>query len=350
MITINGIATEAGVSIGTVDRVIHNRGGVSKKTEAKVKAIIKKHDFKINAIASSLASNKKLTIATLLPEYDTINTFWKSPMKGVFKAQEAVKKFGVNVSCFTFNQFEVASYKSEFEKVVSSKPDAVIFTPLFGIETKLLVKKLEDQHIPYLFLNVNLKGYNNISFIGQDSYMSGVLAGKLMHLSLKENYDVAIMQTRINVDNNHAIYNRINGFNDYLNDNKVSINCTKVTIPNLDNDIELKEKLVNLFKTNSKIRGIFVPNSRIFSFANCINDLKIKGLSLIGFDGTEQNINCLENGKVSFLISQKPFKEGYESIKLMVDYLIENKTPQSTIYSPIEILTKENVKFSMELE
>ena len=43
MITIKSIAKEANVSEGTVDRVLHNRGGVSKKTEAKIKEILKKH-------------------------------------------------------------------------------------------------------------------------------------------------------------------------------------------------------------------------------------------------------------------------------------------------------------------
>ena len=52
MITIKDIAKEANVSEGTVDRVLHNRGGVSQKTEAKIKAIIKKHDFKTNPIAT----------------------------------------------------------------------------------------------------------------------------------------------------------------------------------------------------------------------------------------------------------------------------------------------------------
>ncbi|GAA3638332.1 substrate-binding domain-containing protein [Flavivirga jejuensis] len=350
MVTIHDIAKEAGVSIGTVDRVIHNRGGVSKKTEAKIEAIIKKHDFKINVIASSLALNKKFEVATLIPEFDTKNTFWKSSMMGISKAKEDVKKFGIKVNSYTFNQFKASSYISQFKKVIASKPDAVIFTPLFGAETKLLAKELDAKNIPYIFLNVNLEGFNNISFIGQDSYMSGVLSGKLMHLSLKDDCSIAIMQTRINVDNNHAIYNRISGFNDYFIDNNISTKRTKVTIFNLDDTTELKEKFNDMLNTTPTIKGIFVPSSRVFNFANCIDDLKIKDLSLIGFDGTEQNIKYLEAGKVSFLISQKPFKQGYESIKLITDYLIEKKQPVSKIYSPIEILTKENVKFSMELK
>ena len=67
MTTIKDIAKEANVSSGTVDRVLHNRGGVSKKTSERIKDILKKKNFKINQIASSLAMKKHLSLATLIP-------------------------------------------------------------------------------------------------------------------------------------------------------------------------------------------------------------------------------------------------------------------------------------------
>ncbi len=346
MVTINDIAKEAKVSVGTVDRVIHNRGGVSKKTEAKVKKIIKKYDFRVNVMASSLALNKKFKIATLLPEFDEENTFWKSPLLGVNKATDEVFRFGAIVENYSFNQFDVDDYKREFKKIILSKPDAVIFVPIFGKESKILADELDANDIPYIFLNVNLQGCNNLSFIGQDSYMSGVLAGKLMHLSLQEN-TIAIMQTRLNLDNNHAITNRIKGFESYFEERKIDT-LTKINITDLDDKIELTNKLQDLFIKHPTIKGIYVPNSRVFSIVNCIEETILKNLTIIGFDGTDQNVKCLLNDKVLFLISQQPFKEGYKAVKLITDYLLEKKQPSEQIYSPIEILTKENIQFSME--
>ena len=73
------------------------------------------------------------------------------------------------------------------EKLIDGEPDAVIITPLFLNETKKFVKVLEEKNIPYLFLNIDIDGFNNISFIGQDSYQGGYLSGKLMHLSTGDN-------------------------------------------------------------------------------------------------------------------------------------------------------------------
>ena len=77
------------VSTGTVDRVLHNRGGVSPKTENKIREILKKKKFKINLIASSLAMKKHKNLATLMPNYDEQNLFWKSPFSGI----QETKKF-----------------------------------------------------------------------------------------------------------------------------------------------------------------------------------------------------------------------------------------------------------------
>ena len=56
--TIKDIATLAGVSKGTVDRVLHNRGKVSEEALDKVNKILKEIDFQPNPIARNLKNNK----------------------------------------------------------------------------------------------------------------------------------------------------------------------------------------------------------------------------------------------------------------------------------------------------
>ena len=48
-ITIKDIAERAGVSSGTVDRVLHNRPSVSKKALAKVKTALEELNYEPNA-------------------------------------------------------------------------------------------------------------------------------------------------------------------------------------------------------------------------------------------------------------------------------------------------------------
>lgn len=346
MITIKDIAKEAQVSEGTVDRVIHNRGGVSKKTEAKIREILERHDFSVNPIASALAMKNKYTIATLMPTHNADDLFWKSPYLGVLKAADDVKTSGILVNHFSFNQYDPHSYFETFKTLLESEPTAVIMVPNFSKETKQIVALLENKNIPYLFLNIDIDGFNNMAFVGQDSYTAGYIAGKLMSFNNREADSFLIIQARHNITKNNAVSNRIKGFNDYFLKNNIASNNHTLKLDSLDNSSETKEKINTYLKENPEIKGIFVPSSRIYIIVDCVESSTLKNLELIGFDNTPQNIECLLNNSVSFLISQKPFDQGYEAIRLLTDYLVQNKTPNSKTFLPIDILIKENVKYN----
>ena len=58
--TIKDIASLANVSIGTVDRVLHNRGEVNPDTRNRVMSFIEELGYTPNLIAKSLALKKAL--------------------------------------------------------------------------------------------------------------------------------------------------------------------------------------------------------------------------------------------------------------------------------------------------
>ena len=74
-IRIKDIAIKAGVSVGTVDRVIHGRSGVSESSKKKVEEILKQMNYQPNMYASALASNKKYNLACILPTH-TNEDYW----------------------------------------------------------------------------------------------------------------------------------------------------------------------------------------------------------------------------------------------------------------------------------
>ena len=65
-IRIVDIAKMAGVSVGTVDRVIHNRGRVSEENRKKVQTILEMVHYQPNLMARSLASNNIILWQLLL--------------------------------------------------------------------------------------------------------------------------------------------------------------------------------------------------------------------------------------------------------------------------------------------
>ena len=79
-IRIKDIARLADVSVGTVDRVIHSRSGVSETSKKRVEEILKQLDYQPNMYASALAYNRKYTFCCLLPDHDR-NAYWTSVEK-----------------------------------------------------------------------------------------------------------------------------------------------------------------------------------------------------------------------------------------------------------------------------
>ena len=343
MVTIKDIALEAGVSIGTVDRVIHNRGGVSKKTQEKIKLILKKRNFILNPVASALAMQKKHKIAVLIPEFTEEDIFWKSPYLGVLRAKDEVQSLGVTVEVFKFNHYKPTSFYNIFKKLLTTNPDAVIFVPMFFKETSIIVNALEKQGIKYMFLNIDFNTFNNSIYIGQDSRKAGFIAGKLMNLSVPKNGKFLIVRSRNDVGDNNAISKRIDGFNEFFTINNINSKIETLVIENFNDQIKIQKKIIHFLKESPDINGLFVPSSRISKVADCLSKEQLQRMTLIGFDNTPQNIQYLKKDNIAFLISQKPFDQGYEAIRTIKDYLLKNKLPQKKIYLPIDILVKENV-------
>jgi LacI family transcriptional regulator len=66
---IKDIAKALKVSIGTVDRALHGRPGVSEKTKARVLRMADQLGYKPNLAAQALKLNRRLYIGAVLPQH-----------------------------------------------------------------------------------------------------------------------------------------------------------------------------------------------------------------------------------------------------------------------------------------
>ena len=61
-VKIKDIAQLAGVSAGTVDRILHNRGNVSEKSREAVEKVLAEVGYKYNIHASAISFRKEFRI------------------------------------------------------------------------------------------------------------------------------------------------------------------------------------------------------------------------------------------------------------------------------------------------
>jgi len=345
-IRIKDIAERAKVSVGTVDRVIHERGEVAEGTRKQVLSIIEELGYTPNILAKSLASKKQYQLAALIPDYRIDNPYWQMPGLGIEKAFEEIKNFNASVNIFTFDLNQESTFIKTFKKLLKSEPDGIVFSPLFYDSSLDFIKKCDKKNIPYIFIDVNIAGCNSQAYFGQNTSQSGYLAAKLMDYGIHEKSEILILKLANEEGVTHHLKTRENGFLEYHSNsemkNKISI--TSLEIP-LNSDKKIEYKLREIFTKKKNIRGVFVTNSRVYKVAKYLDENNIKNVLLAGYDLIDKNIEYLENGIIDFLIGQKPEEQGYKSIQAMFNYLFFNREVDKVNYSPIDIIMKENIDY-----
>jgi LacI family transcriptional regulator len=342
-IRIKDIAEKANVSIGTVDRVIHNRSEVSKTTREKILTVIKELNYEPNLIARSLATKKKNTFAVLIPYFTEDNTYWRTPMEGIEKAGTEIRDYGVRLVKFLFDQYNVDSFKKESKKVLKILPDAVLLAPVFYKESLSFVKKCESANIPYLFIDSNIKNQNNISYIGQDSFQSGYLAARLLSYGLTGSLNFMIIHVARETENTNHLRQREEGFRFFFKNNSRFRNTQikHIFIPGSEKDVTSRI-LKSCF--HEKTDGVFVT-SNAHKVAGIMAKNKLSDIRFTGYDLTPDNLKFLEQGVIDFLICQKPFEQGYQGVFSLFNHLVLKKQVNKNSYVPIDIITRENYRY-----
>jgi LacI family transcriptional regulator len=109
----------------------------------------------------------------------------------------------------------------------------------------------------------------------------------------------------------------------------------------------IEEKISHVFNDVSRIKAIFVTNSKVHLIAKFLIDKQLdQEVILLGYDLIDKNIEYLKNNTIDYLLSQNPIEQGYNSImKLFQSTVLKEKT-EKIIYLPIDIIIKENLMYS----
>ena len=149
-IRIKDIARLADVSVGTVDRVLHGRTGVSEASRKRVEEILKQLDYQPNMYASALASNKKYLFVCLLPQHKE-GDYWTDVELGMKRAVETFSDFHITLSVMYYDQYEYSSFINAGEEILKQEPDGVLLAPTIPEMTARFTDKLQEREIPYIY-------------------------------------------------------------------------------------------------------------------------------------------------------------------------------------------------------
>lgn len=340
-IRIKDIAKLAGVSAGTVDRVLHNRGRVSDEALKKITEVMEQIDYKPNLIARTLGSNKKYTVAVLLPD-PALDPYWDQANAGIDQAQAEWNQYGVTVDVFFFDLLDKDSFQETARKVLEANPDGLVAAPIFYHESLPVFKLFKDQEIPYVLFNTNIPEVNPMSFIGQNLYQSGRVGAELMNIGQQEPGTFAVLHIDEDIHDSIHLSDKEKGFRDFFVERKKS--GFKIVDFNLNRkEPAFKDQLKGLI-ADETLKGIFVSTSKGTAVAaSLLHEAGKRNIRLIGYDLLEENLRYLRSGIIDFLINQNPKRQVNLGISHLINHLMFKRNAPETDLFPLEVITIENV-------
>ena len=344
-IRIKDIAERAGVSVGTVDRVLHHRPNVSKKALEKVNKALEEMDYKPNMYASALAYNKSYTFYCLLPKHES-EAYWEEIEEGAVDCCDHRRDFGISVKFIYYKRFDVSTFRKATEECLKQVPDGVIIVPSSLDVTRAFTDKLHEQQIPFILLDSYMPDLRPLSFYGQDSFQSGYFAARmLMLLASKEKEIMLMKQMRDGNVASKQQENRETGFRHYMRDHFPDIKISVLDLP-LDEQRETYDHILEqFFKEHPLVHHCITFNSKAHLVGDFLLHTNRRDIQIMGYDMVPKNEACVKEGAISFLIAQHAYRQGYSCIESLFEAIVLKKKVNPVNYMPIEILTKENVDF-----
>ncbi len=310
--------------------------------------IIGELNYQPNILASTLASKKSVLFATLLPEPPSAEGYWNKPFIGIQKRIAELSQYGVQIQTFSFNQADSKSFATESKRILELQPDGVVMAPFFKKEAMQFIEELGELNIPFVFIDSEIKDAGQLSYIGQDSFQSGLVSGKLLDMILPAG-NILVIHFAKEMDNQNHLIQREKGFYHWFakRENNPHTLFT-IEIPDTEDPKWMDQISKKIEEDN--IKGIFVTNSRVFNIGRLLETRNIKDMMVIGHDLIKENLEYLKKDFVQFLICQRPEEQGYNAINKLFRSVVQKRKIEEENYTSIDIITKENADYYKEFK
>ena len=336
MATIKEIAALAGVSRGTVDRVLNNRGSVNPATAKKIQEIADSLDYKPNRAGLVLAAHKKhLKLGVILFSPD--NPFFRDVLQGVREKAEELSGYNCTVIIRQV-PFGVEEQLKALDELVALEVNGIAIAPYNDERIRCRINTLTDAGIPVVTLNTDIENSKRLAYVGSHYTRSGATAAGLLRLMTQGQVHVGVL---IGSANLLCHTQRVVGFSE-ANDGRI---CIIDIIENHDDDPESYQQTSALLAAHPEINALYIAGAGVHGACRSIQDAGLAGqICVITYDLVDTTRTLVEEGVISATICQQPAKQGSKPLDILFSYLSTGELPEEEYnYTAVDIRIKENL-------
>ena len=341
MATIKEIADIVGVSRGTVDRVLNNRGGVKPETEARIRRVLESLNYTPNQAGKILASRRKNLKFGMIFRNDNPRYHITSFVRR--KAQDFYA-YGIETTLLEADISDPASYVKAFDQLKEAGVCGIIVMPVDDPLVTKKMKELQDDGIVIIQMDRHIEGTDCFASVESDFRKCGEVLGKMLGLLTGKNGKTALITFP---EGRRLADQRIQAVLLKLARDYPGIKVVK-TIHTEDDSFAGYRLTRQLLREHSDLDSVLINATSVTGVCRAIEESGQK-LNVLCFDSVTlpEIRDLVERGVIHVIIDQRSQLQASIAMDLLFNYAVYGTLPpERQIYTNYEI----NIGGNLETE
>jgi LacI family transcriptional regulator len=339
---IRDIAKAIGVSIGTVDRALHGRPGISEKTRQKILKRAQNLGYRPNLAASLLSSKRRLAVGINLPR--EIASFFDVVRAGIADVARSAEARGVRLVYRTYERFG----EGESEALAAALDDdlqGLLIAPGRPHDLAPLLERAARQNLPVVCVNTDAPKAPHLCTIGVDSMVTGALVGEMLGRFLGGRGRVLVVTGQVDTID-HA--QKLEGFRKTLRELWPKIEIAAVVEAH-DDAREAYQKCSEALAGRGTLPGIYVSTANSIPVLQALEEQRPStDVTVVTTDLFPALVPYLRSGRVAATVHQRPRTQGEMAFTALYRFLTEGTEPPATTRLSPHIVMRSNLELFLD--
>lgn len=328
--TIKMIAEKAGVSNGTVDRVLHDRPYVKEEVRERVLQVMRELDYQPNRMASALAtSGTARRFAVVQPVWEPY--IGHAIREGIDRFKEERRDYNLGVDVYEYTKSDTKECLDQLAKAAAAEPQGIALSASDSPEIRDCLRSLAESRIQVVTFNSDIPGAPRMCYVGEDAHHAGRIAGEIASKYLRSHDSLLAAYAGPAYVGHKA---RVDGFLERMKEVGISPEVCHVVFTNSDYDTTYQE-VTQALRADPNLTFIYMANRSVPACVAAIRDAGRMGqVRVLAHDRDPETCQLLREGAVDFTIGQDFSYQSYQALTVLFDSEVEHKLPEQDFYYP----------------
>lgn len=340
-VTLKQISEMAGVSVGTVDRALNNRGRINADVKRRIIDIANALGYVPNVVAKSLATRKKnFKIGFIIHVQQ--NDFHDVVLKGVQQAADEIRDFGVEIIVRETEDFKADAQLKLIDELLAENISALAILPINDPAINMRLKQLYVDGLPIVFVGGYAEHADCLCHVGHDSILQGRLVANLFDLITSGPARLLAFVPSLKILGHVKL---VEGLSACLKSEYSRLSIAEIV--ELGNDEITNYNIVkNALNRHLGIDAVFFGSAVIAGCLRALEEVCAKGsVKVISTFNSPTVRKALLDDQICAAVWNDPQEIGYRAIMVLFEYITSDQLPaDKKIYVEHRILLKQNLK------